>query len=699
MSEHRNPSTPLISLEAVALDTETTGLDTRTARIVEIAALKIYGEQFGPEEPFLRLVNPGVRIPSSASRIHGLTDADVESAPRFPEIAAELDDILGRATVIGHDIGYDLTVLSREYALAGRSWRLPPTLDVALLARIAAPTLAHYSLDALCDWQEIPIERRHRALPDARAAGELFVRLIPKLRARNIRTLAEAEAACAELQGEGWRGVRTGWVALGRAAATANSAPVLARLDSYPFRHRVRDVMSAPAVIVPGGMTSREGLSILLDKRISSLLVRGSDDRIGIVTERDLLRAIRDDATGQFGSPLEHIMSQPLMTVPEEAFVYRAIGRIERLGVRHLAVDNRRNEIVGVVTSRDLLRQRATEAIALGDEIDSATDVSGLGAAWAKLPRVARSLLDEGVDPENLTQVISAEVCALTARAAQLAEQRMVANGKGAPPVSYAVIVLGSAGRGESTLSVDQDNAIVYASGERGGPEDRWFEELAIPMADILDEIGIPYCRGGVMAKNAGCRHSVNGWKKEIDGWIERSDPVGLLNVDIFFDGTAVHGDMTLADEILDYAYEQGYRKPYFATLMAALTRDWQPPFTLFGGYRTDVNGRVDLKTCGLLPIFTGARTLAIQQGIRERSTASRLKAAAANAAIPPENIETILNARRVLLRLVIEQQLIDTQSGVPVSNSVEIKRLWPNQRKELHDALMAMRLLSLILH
>jgi CBS domain-containing protein len=695
---HNAHSTPLIALETIALDTETTGLDAKVARIVEIAALRVSGERVLTEKPFLRILNPGIPIPAAAAKIHGLTDTKLQNAPRFAEIAADLDEFLDGMTVIGHDIGYDLTILAREYALAGRTWRVPRALDVARLARVAAPDLAGYSLDALCDWQQIRIERRHRALPDARAAAQLFVHLIPLLRARNIRTLAEVEAACANLPAEAARRARMGWVVPARQADIADSAPILGRLDSYPYRHRVRDVMSALPVTAAGTLAPREALDILLDKRISSVLVAGSDGRTGIVTERDLLRALRNEVPGKPSPRLEDIMSHPLKTVAEEAFVYRAIGRMERLGIRHLAVDNRRSEIVGIVTSRDLLRQRATTAIALGDEIDNALDVAALGAAWTKLPWVVHSLLDENVDPESITQVIGAEICAVTARAAQIAERQLATAGKGTPPVPYAVMVLGSGGRGESLLSADQDNAIVYASGKPGGPEDRWFEDLAVPMADILDQIGIAYCRGGVMAKNAACRHSVDLWKKEIDGWIERAEPADLLSTDIFFDGVGVHGHLALADEILDYAYERGRRTPHFTTLLSALAGDWQSPVTLFGGFRKDADGRVDLKKGGLLPIFTGARTLAIMRGIRERSTVDRLKAASSNASIEAESLEAIISAHRMLLRLVLEQQLADIDRGVAVSNSVEIARLSRSERKKLHEALSTIQLLSLIL-
>jgi len=699
MSPHRR-STPLIALEAIALDTETTGLDARVARIVEIATVKLWGERIVAGESFQRLVNPGIAVPPTAAAIHGLTDADLQGAARFPDIAAELDGILGGATVIGHNIGYDLTILAREYALAGKAWRMPRALDVGPLSRVAMPTLARYSLDALCDWQEIRIERRHRALPDARAAAELFIKLIPLLRARNVRTLAEAEAACAVILEQMPRRLLTGWIPVDRESEAADSTPALARLDSFPYRHRVRDVMSAPAVTVAGSLTPRDVLAILLEKRISSVLVSASGGRVGIVTERDLLRALRDEAPDRPAARLEDLMSHPLKTVPEEAFVYRAIGRLDRLSVRHLAVDNRRNEIVGIVTPRDLLRQRATAAIALGDEIDSAPNVAALGSAWAKLPWVARSLLDEGADPENITQVISAEICALTARAAHLSEQRMTADGRGAPPVPYAVMVLGSAGRGESLLAADQDNAIVYASGAPGGPEDRWFEELAVHMCDILDQIGVPYCRGGVMAKTAACRRSAEHWRKSIDDWIERSEPVDLLNVDIFFDGVPVHGDLALADALFGYAYAQGHGKPRFIALLSSLAREWRPPLTVFGGFKKDDLGRVDFKKGGLLPIVTGARALAIRHGVKERTTAARLRevSAAAPTIAPPEHVESIIGAHRLLLRAVLEQQLLDRERGLPLSNAVEIKRLSSARQRELRGALGVVNLLALIL-
>src|SRR5690606_14856102 len=160
--------------------------------------------------------------------------------------------------------------------------------------------------------------------------------------------------------------------------------------------HRVRDVMTTPPIFADGGMTVREGVRLLLEKKISSVYIREQSGELGIVTERDVLRAINELGEKGLDAPLASIMSKPLQSVPEDAFVYRAIGRLDRLGFRHLAVDDGRGKIVGALTSRNLLRHRARAAIMLGDEVASAPAVPALAAAWAKLPVMARSLAAEG---------------------------------------------------------------------------------------------------------------------------------------------------------------------------------------------------------------------------------------------------------------------------------------------------------------
>jgi DNA polymerase-3 subunit epsilon/CBS domain-containing protein len=679
-------STPLGSVAGVAFDTETTGLDARTARLLQIGAVKLSGSAIEPDARFERLINPGVPIPKASTAIHGITAADVAGAPAFKDVITDLEGFIGRAILIGHTLSYDMAILQREYALAGAVWRPPRLLDIRLLAEIAAPTLAQFDLDRICAWLGIGIEARHTAMGDALAAAHAFVALIPHLRERGVRTLAEAEAA-SRRRAEG-QARAAGALPPPETTVPDSTATLLARVDSYPYRHRVHEVMSTPPVVADANVTIHDGLRLMLERRVSSLYVKDDAAIWGIVTERDVLRALDKAGSAGLSATLGSIMSKPLQAINEQEFVYRAIGRIQRLGVRHLGVCNARGEVVGALTSRNLLQNRASTSVILGDAIEAAPDTVTLGRVWAGLPLLARDLIAEEVDPRTVAAIISSEIRALTRRAAQLAEQHMLEIGKGPPPARYAVLVLGSAGRGESLLAADQDNAIVYQQGEPNGEVDRWFAELAEHMAATLDAVGVVYCKGGVMAKNAQWRMSLERWRQTIDGWVRRQRPEDLLNVDIFFDGVAAHGDVALGEAIWKHAWDAGHRAPDFIKLLGEVANQWRSPITIFGRIRADADGRADLKKVGLMPIFTSARVLAIRHAVPAHSTPERLRGIQVKTRGSESDFEAVIDAHRVILGAMLAQQLSDIETGIPPSSRVDLRRLSVIQLADLKKAL-----------
>lgn len=681
-----SPSLPLTALDAVVVDTETTGLDARTARMIQFGGIRIRGAELRDSEQFSTLLNPGVPIPPATTAIHGISDGDVRDAPRFADVAADIAAFQRGDVLIGHSVEFDLAILRREHELAGLEWKRPRVLDIRHLARIAAPHLAHYDLDRLCDWLDIDNEARHTAPGDARATARVFAALLPMLRQQEVRTLAEAEAASFRLAEQETRAAG-GFMG---AEAPGQAPRALLRIDSYPYRHRVRDVMSAPPLIVGPDIPAAEALRLLVERKVSSVFVRGANGETGIVTERDLLRAVNAKGVSALSSPVGGIMSAPLQSVAADAFLYRATARLDRLGFRHLGVHDADGQIVGALTMRNLLRQRASAALIVGDEIDNAGSVADLASAFGKLAPMSESLLAEDVDPRNVAAIISSEICAITAKAAQFAEARMAEAGQGPPPVSYCVLVLGSAGRGESFLAADQDNAIVFAKGEPGGGEDRWFEAMAQHMNGMLDEAGVVLCKGGVMARNAQWRHSVDGWKAVVDGWIGRQGAQDLLNVDIFFDGVVAHGDRSLGEAVWTFAHDRAQHAADFLKMLSVAAADWRPPLTVFGNIRTDESGRADLKKGGLMPILIAARALAIRHGVRVRATPDRLRGVAAHGIGSPDEIEGIVEAHRVILGEILQQQLLDHAQGVPLSPRVEIRRLGKPRASVLRGALNA---------
>ncbi|MDH3218506.1 MAG: DUF294 nucleotidyltransferase-like domain-containing protein [Gammaproteobacteria bacterium] len=683
MATRHNPaSIPLLSLDAVAFDSETTGLDTRQARMIQLGGVRIVHGVVDESRTFQQLINPGIPIPAESQAIHGISDADVDGAKSFIDVAQAFDEWRGDSVLIGYATGFDLAMLKRERELAGLDWSPPRCLDVRFMVNLLAPNLPDFSLDTIAGWTRVETHDRHSALGDAITTAAIFVALIPRLREAGIRTLAELERACEKFSESSARETQIGWLDVHEARKTR---AVLGRIDSFPYRHRLRDLMKSPPLMIEPGISLRDALAKMIDHEVSSLYVNPTDSEgaTGIVTERDLLRQFRRHGAAAFDKPVREIAVFPLQSLSADAFVYRAIARMQRLHIRHLGVHDHDRKIIGALSARDLLRQRADDAVLLGDDIDAAESAGQMAAVWGNIALVAKSLAAEEVDARDVAAVVSRELCALTRQACKIAEKEMPSP----PPCPYAMLVLGSGGRGESLLAMDQDNAIVFASGKPGGPEDEWFAELARRVSDTLDAVGVPYCKGKVMASNPDWRLSVKRWKKLVKTWILRQSPEDILNCDIFFDAVAVHGDIALANQVLDHAFKIGGESALFQKLMSINACKNSPPLGLFGRFKLD-NGRMDLKMGGIMPLFSTARTLAIKHGIRARSTPGRFNELVTRIDKMQTTIENLSEAHRIIFNAILEQQLIDLEAGIPLSNRVAPASLGFASRDQLKWAL-----------
>lgn len=678
---------PLHTIPIALLDTETTGLDTKSDRIIEIAAVRIIDGGIAADT-FDELINPAMPVPPSSTEIHGITDTDVATARPFRDVISDFSAWVGSSIVMGYSLGFDLAILKAEHVRAGMAWKAPRSLCVRQLVKVLAPNLPGESLELTAEWLGIEVTDRHRALGDATLTARIYTALIPKLRAKGIETLAQAERACLQLGTRLHSEAQAGWHEV---VDRKRPASVLeyARIDSYPYRHIVADVMHTPPLLIDASMPIKDALRALIEKRISSVFVRpnapGGD--VGILTERDILHALDARGVKVLTSPVSQFAKHPLVTIGKDEFIYRAMTRMTFGNFRHLGVTDATGDVVGALSVRDLLKQRAADAVSLGDTIDAAATSTELGRIWQGLTMVARGLVSEDVDPRNVAAVISRELRALTRRACELAEQRMIADGLGAPPVPYAMLVLGSGGRGESLLAMDQDNAVVYESGAADSDTDRWFEKLGTIVADTLNDTGVVFCKGGIMAKNAAWRMDVARWRDTVSRWIDNARPEDILNSDIFFDAAAVYGDTEMGETLHRHALQVAVDNKPFLQVMATKAADFPSAVGLFGRVRTE-DGRIDLKKSGIMPIFSAARVVALENRIAARSTPGRLEAARDLGVRGAHLIGNLLEAHRILLGAILRQQLRDIIDGIPLSNKVAIADLDAHQKQELKWAL-----------
>jgi CBS domain-containing protein len=686
--EHVESTTPLISLDAVVVDTETTGLDTAKDRVIQIGLLPVRRGRIADGDAWERLIDPGGPIPPASTAIHGIDDAMVTEAGDFATATDDIEMRLAGAVLIGHNIGFDTAMLAAEYQRIGRSFAPGETLDTAALARLAHPLLADYALDTVARQFGIAIAGRHTAGGDAAATAALFLALLPALKSRGIRTLGEALRACREA---GTVAESTFRRETGSGMAYPRPLGALVE-DTYPFQKRVGEIMSAPALTLPPEAGIADAARLLAEKSISAVfVVDGNGAPQGIVTERDLMRMLlRPDVTPDW--PLSAVMSGPLACIGEDRFLYQAIAEMRRRSIRHLGVTDGAGRLIGALSSGDALRHRTEQAVSMSGDIGAADGAEALAAAWGLLPGVVRALRRDGLSARETAAVIAEQLAAMTARAAELAETAMEDAGEGPPPASYCLMLLGSGGRGETLLAPDQDNAVIY--GDAKPETEAWFVRFAEIMSEILDAAGIPFCNGGVMAKNPDWRGDPAQWQARADRWVGLAVWQDMTFVDIFYDFRVIHGDAALARAVEDHAFARAKRHPGFIRQLATIVTDLTSPFTLFGNIET-MAGRANLKTIGLLPIVSAARALALRNDIRPRDSKSRFAAVRALGEVSTDDIDNALSAHETILGLVLDQQLDDLEHGIPPGNAVAISCLSKPERQALKRALHAVAALK----
>ena len=667
---------PLGSVDAVAFDTETTGLDTRNSRIIEIAGIRLVAGRIEHDSVIEDLINPGTPIPRSSTDIHGITDDMVVGASEFRQGLAGFQEWTGPALLLGYSVDFDLAVLEAEHRRLGMLWTAPDVLDVQELAQAIRLPIEDWTMESVANWLSIEIDGRHRALADARLTAEIFDLLVPMLREAGVTTVGQAKRVCEANQQQA-----------APRRQQSRSRQETASLDSLPYRYRVKDVMSSPPVLIDRKASLRNAVASMVDRGITSLFVTGFEDgEQGILTESDIMRAISGRDSLALDERVGQHCSRPLQTVDEKEFVYRAIVSMTSRQIRHLGVVDPEGRLVGAVTAKDAFSSHGSNAVSLGTDIEFARNSAELGRVWSELGAVARSLIDQSVEPRMISAIISRELRALTEKACQIALSE-IADRTGDPPVPFAVMVLGSGGRGESLLAMDQDNAVVFEGREESAGE--WFREFGKVMTSILNESGVVYCRGGVMASNPDwCRHS-GSWRDTVSRWMAHTSPSDLMNVDIFFDAMPVYGQPEIADGLRESALEAAMANRSFLALLAKRACDINSPFGLFGRWKLDRRSRVDLKWYGLMPLFSAARALALEQGISARSTAGRLNSAVEAGACDGALAQDLIAAQGIIQGTILRQQLRDSDRGTPLSSSVVPSELSSLEKRELKWAIL----------
>ena len=171
-----------MSKKYIVLDTETTGLEVKQGhRVIEIGAV-LLNDRKKSEEHFHTYLNPSRLIDEEASKVHGITNSDLEDKPFFDEIAEEFISFIEGSTLVIHNAPFDLGFLNNELKLASTSYpnleEICEVEDSLTIARNKYPGQRN-SLDALASRYNISGYDRtfHGALLDANILADVYMQL------------------------------------------------------------------------------------------------------------------------------------------------------------------------------------------------------------------------------------------------------------------------------------------------------------------------------------------------------------------------------------------------------------------------------------------------------------------------------------------------------------------------------------------
>ena len=163
----------------VVFDIETTGFSPVHDRIIEIGAVKV--EKGEIKERFSSFVNPDVPIPLEIEKLTGIHDGMVVDAPMIEEALPHFLEFCQDAVLVAHNASFDMSFIIENTHRLGLKKEFT-YVDTVGIARLLLPHQAKHKLDAVAKTLGISLENHHRAVDDAEATAEIFLKFIPMLR-------------------------------------------------------------------------------------------------------------------------------------------------------------------------------------------------------------------------------------------------------------------------------------------------------------------------------------------------------------------------------------------------------------------------------------------------------------------------------------------------------------------------------------
>jgi CBS domain-containing protein len=449
------------------------------------------------------------------------------------------------------------------------------------------------------------------------------------------------------------------------------------------LRLRVNEARCADAIFIDGASTIEQAGHAMAEHNNDTLFVEDAG-RTGIVTGTNLAKAVILRRL-PLATPVRDICHFDIAAVDRDDFLFDALIAMTRHKKRRLAVRSE-GAYTGVLEDINFLELFAGNSQLIPGRIDRAKSVADLAAAAGDIQGQVERLHQQGVKVEVIAEITSDLNRGLISKIFQFT----------APPSikeQGCLLVMGSEGRGEQTVRTDQDNGLLLA----GPVPESELVQFRQAFTESLEACGFPPCRGNIMVRNPVWSQPLDGFIKQLKSWIITGGGDSMMNLGIFSDAVAVAGRSNLLlrakTVFMELMRGESAHLAHFANLIDLFASSDIGPFgnlMVAVGARSDA---LDVKKTGTFPIVHGTRTLAIEKGILETSTADRINALVVTRIFVADFAKNLISALHFFMELRLRSQLRASRLGTLEGETiVHMNELSSADRDLLRNAIRIVR-------
>ncbi len=466
------------------------------------------------------------------------------------------------------------------------------------------------------------------------------------------------------------------------------------RIDSFPFRRRLSEIMTTPPDTCRTDDTAGEVALAMSRKHVRAMSVISGDGRlIGIVTAMDILgKALALGPREWSMVPVGKLMTPHPISLSPQTFMFEAMAYMVDHRVRQIPVVED-GVPVGMVTLAALMGYRSQQTIVAAGRARDAKDLDALRLIRQEMLPIADSLLADSQHASEVMEVLTHVHHSIIRRTYELCMEKRIQEGNSPPEAEVCFLLMGSGGRREMLLGPDQDHGLVYedVSDEMFEELEAWYGDFGEELSQALASVGYPLCEGNVMSSNPAWRGRLKDWQDRIVNWMSNPEPQKVRDTTIFLDFVPLIGNPSFAHQLQEVVRLAVKEFPGFLFQMMELDLSHKVPLGFFGRFLPEKTGegagKVSLKRSGSIFLVDCIRMYSLEEQVPALTTLDRLEALVRRNIFTPDTAEQIRMAFEALAFLRVRQEVANLNHQEPLTHYVDPSALSRSERDLLRSA------------